>query len=82
MTSDDKTWSKYVNRKFKVLRSRCRKGIPHSVRGRAWFYLCGGRKSLERQPGLFEQLTQLPGNEQVNEEITKGNVYTSLALGY
>ena len=78
MTSDGKTWSKYITKKFKVLRSRCRKGIPHAVRGRAWFYLCGGHRSLERKDCLFEQLIKSPGDERVNEEITKGKRFFNL----
>lgn len=71
MTSNDKKWNKYVSQRFRTVRKRCRKGIPHAVRGRAWFYLCGGHKALERQPGLFSKLESQPGDENINDEITK-----------
>src|SRR5947209_5913925 len=41
-------WDHYMKREFRVVRGRCRKGIPQSVRGRAWFYLCGAAY-LQRQ---------------------------------
>jgi hypothetical protein len=33
--------------------------------------LCGGHKALEKQPGLFERLDSQPGNDSINDEITK-----------
>jgi len=71
MTSSHRKWNKYVTKRFKTLRKRCHKGIPHSIRARAWFYLCGGHKTLDRQQGLFDQLDSLPGDENINQEISK-----------
>lgn len=71
MTSSHRKWNKYVTKRFRTLRKRCRKGIPHSIRARAWFYLCGGHKTLDRQVGLFNQLDSLPGDENINQEISK-----------
>ena len=36
------------------LKERCRKGIPPSVRGRAWQYLSGSRELLLKNAGLFD----------------------------
>ena len=64
-------WDDFIQKRWKKLRKRCRKGIPDSVRGRAWFYLCAGHKQKQRNPGLFSQLEQHPGDEKINEEIRK-----------
>jgi len=60
-----------VVKNYKLVRNRCRKGIPHSIRGRAWLHLCGGHKKLRTQSGLFERLDHSPGNETTTDEITK-----------
>ena len=71
MTKDDRKWNKFVVRRFLTVKYRCRKGIPHSVRGKAWFYLCGGHKCLQRDPGGFERLSAMEGDANVIEEITR-----------
>ena len=71
MTRDDKRWNAFVTKKFETVKWRCRKGIPHSVRGRAWFYLCGGHKCLKRDPEGFERLSNMNGDAHVLDEITK-----------
>lgn len=32
-------WKEYMAKNYKKVRERCRKGIPQSVRPKAWFYL-------------------------------------------
>lgn len=39
MTKDIGTWMKFLKKNFAVVEERCYKGIPASVRGRAWIYL-------------------------------------------
>ena len=36
-------WDTYMMRNYKKVRERCRKGIPSSVRPRAWMHLCGAQ---------------------------------------
>lgn len=36
------------------IRLRCQKGIPPSLRGRAWQYLSGGKVKLHQNPGKFD----------------------------
>ncbi|VDP52073.1 unnamed protein product [Soboliphyme baturini] len=38
-----KHWPDYMNRHFDKVKSRCRKGIPPSVRAKAWKYMCGAQ---------------------------------------
>jgi TBC1 domain family member 10B len=64
-------WDEFVTKRWKKLRDRCRKGIPISLRGRAWFYLCAGHKQQKRNPNLFESLDKQEGNEKINDEIRK-----------
>ncbi|KAI1286200.1 TBC1 domain family member 10A [Halotydeus destructor] len=71
MLVNEKTWSKYVVKRYKKVRNRCRKGIPHAVRGKAWLYLCGGHKQMRKEAGLFDRLDHEPGDEIINDEITK-----------
>ena len=39
---------------FYKVKERCRKGIPQSVRSRAWQYLCGSKFLMENNKGRFE----------------------------
>ncbi|CAG7636464.1 unnamed protein product [Allacma fusca] len=65
------TWDHYMRRDFKTVRSRCRKGIPRSVRGRAWFYLCGATYLQKKSPTLFSDLLRQEGKQQCIEDIRK-----------
>lgn len=40
-------WSHFMNNKYEKVRERCRKGIPPSLRGRAWKHLCGATFHME-----------------------------------
>ncbi|KFW00117.1 TBC1 domain family member 10A, partial [Fulmarus glacialis] len=44
------------------IRLRCQKGIPPSLRGRAWQYLSGSKVKLEQNIGKFDELDLLPGD--------------------
>lgn len=64
-------WSEYMNKNYKKVRERCRKGIPSSVRPKAWFYLSGGNILLNKHPNLYNELLKQPGNPQIIEDIKK-----------
>ncbi|XP_010357876.1 TBC1 domain family member 10A [Rhinopithecus roxellana] len=55
-------WDKWMAKKHKKIRLRCQKGIPPSLRGRAWQYLSGGKVKLQQNPGKFEELDMSPGD--------------------
>ncbi|KAK2523069.1 Tbc1d10a [Columba guinea] len=55
-------WDKWMAKKHKKIRLRCQKGIPPSLRGRAWQYLSGSKVKLEQNIGKFDELDLLSGD--------------------
>lgn len=53
------------------VRERCRKGIPTSVRPRAWLYLCSGHLLLKQHPGLYARLAHQDGDPRYVDDIRK-----------
>ena len=51
-----KKFDKYKKRKPDVLKNRCRKGIPYSMRGRAWQHLSGASILEDKNKGLYAKL--------------------------
>lgn len=47
-------WDEWMVQTPKKIKSRCRKGIPASLRGRAWCNLCGADKLMENNVGVFD----------------------------
>ncbi|KAF0301327.1 TBC1 domain family member 10A [Amphibalanus amphitrite] len=64
-------WDSFMTHNFKKVRSRCRKGIPTSLRARAWQHLCGGYYMLQRNAGAYDRLLELPIDAQVLDEIRR-----------
>ncbi|XP_051829067.1 TBC1 domain family member 10A [Antechinus flavipes] len=56
------SWDKWMAKRHKKIRLRCQKGIPPSLRGRAWQYLSGGKVKLQQNPGKFDELDLSPGD--------------------
>ncbi|EDO39400.1 predicted protein [Nematostella vectensis] len=59
-------YEKWITKKYKKLRERCRKGIPPAVRGLAWRHLSGSIKMEKQNPNLFEDLASKPSPEWEN----------------
>jgi len=59
-------WDKWINKKFPKVKERCRKGIPSSVRGRAWQKLSGSFTLLNQNSGVFDDLVQRNSAEWEN----------------
>ena len=51
-----KKFDKFKKSKPHVLKNRCRKGIPYSMRGRAWQHLSGAYILEEKNKGLYAKL--------------------------
>nr|CDJ90609.1 RabGAP TBC domain containing protein [Haemonchus contortus] len=66
-------WSLFMDEKFSTVRERCRKGIPPSLRGKAWKYLCGAMYQMEVSPNrtVFEKCLSQPGDPKWIDEIEK-----------
>ncbi|XP_014818187.1 PREDICTED: TBC1 domain family member 10B-like [Calidris pugnax] len=50
---------------------RCRKGIPSSLRARAWQLLSDSQGLLDANPGLFQELEGAAGERRWLEAIEK-----------
>ncbi|KAM3963893.1 TBC1 domain family member whacked [Aphomia sociella] len=64
-------WEAFMSKNYKKVRERCRKGIPASVRPKAWLYLCGGQLLLQNHPNEYEELLQAPGDPKCMDDIRK-----------
>ncbi|XP_030292193.1 TBC1 domain family member 10A-like [Sparus aurata] len=56
------SWDKWMAKKHKKVKERCQKGIPPSLRGRAWLFLTGGKVRREQNQGKFLELDNQPGD--------------------
>ncbi|XP_049595048.1 TBC1 domain family member 10A [Syngnathus scovelli] len=56
------SWDKWMAKKHKKVKERCQKGIPPSLRGRAWLYLTGGKVKEQQNQGKFQELDNQPGD--------------------
>ncbi|CAH1233016.1 TBC1D10B [Branchiostoma lanceolatum] len=65
------SWDRWMSRRFKKVKQRCRKGIPASLRGRAWQYLSGSKKYMEANPGKFDEMDKMAGDPVWVEVIEK-----------
>ena len=64
-------WDKYMLERYKKVRQRCRKGIPPSIRPRAWLHLCGAKYRMNRHSQSFEQFLKKPGEQKWIDDIQK-----------
>ncbi|XP_062342109.1 TBC1 domain family member 10B-like [Osmerus eperlanus] len=64
-------WDKWVSRRFQKVKLRCRKGIPSSLRAKAWQLLSNSKQLLDENPGKFEELEREPGDPKWLDIIEK-----------
>ncbi|KAK7499055.1 hypothetical protein BaRGS_00009602 [Batillaria attramentaria] len=64
-------WEKWMSKRFKKVKDRCRKGIPPALRARAWQYLCGGKFQMEHNQGRFDEYLRHSGDPKNIDDITK-----------
>ncbi|XP_053473571.1 TBC1 domain family member 10B-like [Ictalurus furcatus] len=66
-----KNWDKWISRRFPKVKLRCRKGIPSSLRSRAWQLLSNSEELLMANIGKFEELEREPGDPKWLDIIEK-----------
>ncbi|KAI8782403.1 TBC1 domain family member 10A [Biomphalaria glabrata] len=64
-------WDKWMSKRFKKVKERCRKGIPPSLRARAWQHLCGSNFTMEQNKGVFEDYLKRQGDPKCIDDINK-----------
>lgn len=64
-------WDKWVKHRFQKVKMRCRKGIPSSLRARAWQLLSNSHELLQANPGKFEELEREQGEAKWLDIIEK-----------
>ncbi|XP_007562254.1 TBC1 domain family member 10B [Poecilia formosa] len=64
-------WDKWVKHRFQKVKLRCRKGIPSSLRSKAWQLLSDSQELLEANPGKFDELEREPGEAKWLDIIEK-----------
>ncbi|XP_069591331.1 TBC1 domain family member 10B [Ranitomeya imitator] len=64
-------WDKWLTRRFQKVKLRCRKGIPSSLRAKAWQYLSNSHELLIRNPGKFEEMERQQGDPKWLDVIEK-----------
>lgn len=68
-----KNWETYMMKDYKKVRERCRKGVPSSVRARAWLQLSGAQFYLDDKNNRteFKRLYNQRGNQKWIDDIEK-----------
>ncbi|XP_061566862.1 TBC1 domain family member 10B-like [Cololabis saira] len=64
-------WDKWIKHRFQKVKLRCRKGVPSSLRARAWQLLSNSQELLEANPGKFDELEREPGEAKWLDIIEK-----------
>ncbi|XP_068193385.1 TBC1 domain family member 10B [Antennarius striatus] len=64
-------WDKWIKHRFQKVKLRCRKGIPSSLRAKAWQMLSNSQELLEANPGKFEELEREQGEAKWLDIIEK-----------
>ncbi|XP_075784885.1 LOW QUALITY PROTEIN: TBC1 domain family member 10B [Pelodiscus sinensis] len=64
-------WDKWLSRRFQKVKLRCRKGIPSSLRAKAWQLLSNSKELLEQNADRFEELERQPGDPKWLDVIEK-----------
>lgn len=64
-----KNFDEWMSKRFKKIKSRCRKGIPQSMRSRAWMHLTGAFILKQQKPNYYNECLQNVNNIDVNKYI-------------
>ncbi|XP_071988171.1 uncharacterized protein [Engystomops pustulosus] len=64
-------WDKWLTRRSQKVKLRCRKGIPSSLRAKAWQFLSSSHELLIKNPGKFEEMERQQGDPKWLDVIEK-----------
>ncbi|XP_053550398.1 TBC1 domain family member 10B [Bombina bombina] len=64
-------WDKWLTRRFQKVKLRCRKGIPSSLRAKAWQLLSNSEELLNKNSGKFDEMERQPGDPKWLDVIEK-----------
>ncbi|KAL6102645.1 tbc1d10b [Pungitius sinensis] len=64
-------WDKWIKHRFQKVKLRCRKGVPSSLRAKAWQLLSNSQELLDANPGKFEELEREQGEAKWLDIIEK-----------
>ncbi|XP_017779453.1 PREDICTED: TBC1 domain family member 10B [Nicrophorus vespilloides] len=64
-------WTFYMEKNYTKVRERCRKGIPMSVRPKAWAHLCGGMILMETNQEKYEHCLTNEADPKAIDDIRK-----------
>ncbi|XP_065511341.1 TBC1 domain family member 10A-like [Caloenas nicobarica] len=64
-------WDTWLGQRYHKVKLRCRKGVPPSLRARAWQFLSRSQSQLDAHPGLFQELQRRPGDPRWVDAIER-----------
>jgi hypothetical protein len=64
-----KNFNEWMRKDFKKIRSRCRKGIPQSMRSKAWMHLTGAFLLKQQKPNYYLECLNNIHNIDVNKYV-------------
>ncbi|KAM8962099.1 TBC1 domain family member 10A [Pelodytes ibericus] len=64
-------WDKWMAKRHKKIKIRCQKGIPPSLRGRAWQYLSGSRVKMDQNHDKFRELDNMAADPKWEDIIER-----------
>lgn len=64
-----KSFDEWMDKRFRKVKSRCRKGIPQSMRSRAWMHLSGAVTEKSKRPSYYGDCLQNLKNVDVARYI-------------
>lgn len=64
-----KNYDEWMDKRFKKIKSRCRKGIPQSMRSIAWMHLTGAIVAKKSKPNYYQECLANPNKHDVSKYI-------------
>jgi len=62
-------FNEWMEKRFKKIKSRCRKGIPQSMRGEAWMHLTGAFLLKNQRPNYYQDCLQNNKKIEINKYL-------------